>query len=212
MCGDCVPTLRRPVFRDVRPATVGSVPRKLRIQAAGDIYHVTSRGNRKQPIYLEGNDRTFHLWWFDKVATEAEWQVLGYVQMTNHFHFLVRLRKPNLSTGMQRLNGLYGQFFNHHHDLSGHLFQGRFHSERVESESHLLECARYDDLNPVRAGMCDHPLEWRWGSMRAVVGLVPKPGFLQPGWLLGQFASDLVEGRQRYLAFVEDRLEQRRVA
>jgi hypothetical protein len=48
------------------------MPRPLGTQAAGDVYHVTSRGNRKQPIYLEGNDRTFHLWWFDKVAIEAD--------------------------------------------------------------------------------------------------------------------------------------------
>jgi REP element-mobilizing transposase RayT len=212
MHADSVTTLQRRASLGDRRATVGCVPRPLRTQAAGDVYHVTSRGNRKQPIYLEGNDRTFHLWWLNRVAIEAEWEVLGYVQMTNHFHFLVRLRKPNLSSGMQRLNGLYGQFFNHQHGLSGHLFQGRFHSARVESESHLLECARYDDLNPIRAGMCDHPLEWRWGSMRAVVGLVPKPDFLQPGWLLGQFAADPLEAQQRYLAFVEDRLEQRRVA
>jgi putative transposase len=188
------------------------MPRPLRIQAPGAVHHVTARGNRKQPIYLENNDRLFHLWWFNKVATECEWEVFCYVQMTNHFHFLMRTPKPNLSAGMRRLNGLYGQFFNHHHGFTGHVFQGRFHSELIENESHLLECARYNDLNPVRAGICDHPLEWRWGSLRAVVGIVPKPDFLQPWWLLGQFASDVIEARQRYLAFVEDRLEQRHVA
>ena len=61
MRADSATTLRPPFSRDVPLVTVGSVPRPLRIQAAGDIYHVTSRGNRKQPIYLEGNDRTFHL-------------------------------------------------------------------------------------------------------------------------------------------------------
>jgi putative transposase len=182
------------------------MPRKLRLQAAGAIYHVTSRGNRRQPIFLDSDDHFFHLWWLNKVAAESEWEVFGFVQMTNHFHFVLRTPKPNLSRGMQRLNGLYGQVFNLRHGVSGHLFQGRFHSELIESEAHLLECARYDDLNPVRAGLCDHPLDWRWSSCRAVMGLVPKPDFLQSRWLLTQFGHDLDLARQRYLAFVEDRL------
>src|SRR5581483_10267635 len=134
------------------------MPRPLRIEEAGAVYHVTCRGNRQQPIFLEANDRVFFLKWLTRVASEAEWEVFTYVQMTNHFHVLLRTPKSNLSRGMQRLNGLYGQFFNTHHGYSGHLFQGRFRSRRIEDEAHLLECARYDDLNPVRAGVVDHPL------------------------------------------------------
>ena len=183
------------------------MPRPLRVQAPGATYHITSRGNRRQPVFLDSDDHSFHLWCLNKVSAESEWDIFGFVHMTNHFHFLVRTPKPNLSRGMQRLNGLYGQVFNIRHGLSGHVFQGRFHSELVESEGHLFECARYDDLNPVRAGLCDHPLDWRWSSCRAVMGLVPKPDFLQFGWLLDQFGPNLERARQRYLAFVEDRLE-----
>jgi REP-associated tyrosine transposase len=182
------------------------MPRPLRIQASGAIYHITSRGNRRQPVFLDADDHFFHLWWMNQVAAESEWEVFGYVHMTNHFHFLVRTPKPNLSRGMQRLNGLYGQVFNIRHRQSGHVFQGRFHSELVESEGHLFECARYDDLNPVRAGLCDHPLDWQWSSCRALMGLVPKPDFLRFD-LLDHFGSDIEHARQRYLAFVEDRLE-----
>ncbi len=171
------------------------------------MYHITARGNRRQPIFLNAGDHLFHLWWMNRVAMESEWEIAGFVHMTNHFHFLVRISKPNLSHGMQRLNGMYGQVFNIRNSLSGHVFQGRFHSELIEGEGHLLECARYDDLNPVRAGLCDHPLDWRWSSCRAVMGLVPKPDFLQYGWLFEQFGPDIEVARQRYLAFVEDRLE-----
>jgi putative transposase len=188
------------------------MPRPLRIEEADAIYHVTCRGNRKQPIFLESNDRVFFLKWMSRVASDAEWEVFTYVQMTNHVHFLLRTPKPTLSRGMQRLNGVFGQFFNHHHGLTGHLFQGRFDSRRIDSEAHLLECARYDDLNPVRAGVIDHPLEWRWGSCRALVGLEPRPDFLRPEWLLMQFGTDLERARQAYLTFVEDRLELDRVA
>jgi putative transposase len=182
------------------------MPRPLRRQEPNAIYHVTCRGNRKQPIFLENNDRIFHLWLMNKVATESEWEVFTYVQMGNHFHWLFRTPKPNLAAGMQRLNGVYGQFFNDHHGFAGHVFQGRFHSRVVETEAHLLECARYDDLNPVRAGLVDHPLEWRWGSLRPMLGVMRKHNFLQPDWLLRQFDADLGRARQRYLEFVEDAL------
>jgi putative transposase len=183
------------------------MPRRPRLQIPGAIYHIASRGNRRQPVFLDSDDHRFHVWCLNKVSAESEWEIFGYVHMTNHFHFLARTPIPNLSRGMQRLNGLYGQVFNDRHGLSGHVFQGRFHSELIESDSHLLECARYDDLNPVRAGLCDHPLDWRWSSCRALMGLVPKPDFLRFD-LLELFGEDLEQARQRYLAFVEDRLEQ----
>jgi hypothetical protein len=63
-------------------------------------------------------------------------------------------------------------------DTSGHVFQGRFHSRLVEDDSHLLVASRYIEMNPVRAGICAHPLEWRWSSCRAATGLVTKPDFL----------------------------------
>ena len=169
---------------------------------------MTSRGNRRQPTFLDSDDHGFHLWCLNKVVAEYEWECGSFVHMPNHFHLLIRTGKPNLSRGMQYLNGLYAQVFNDRHGLSGHVFQGRFHSVHIEDEGHLLETARYIELNPVRAGLCDHPLEWRWSSCRAIMGLIPKPDFLQTGWLLGQLGRDLERARQKYLTFVEDRLEQ----
>jgi putative transposase len=183
------------------------MPRPPRLQVPGGIYHITARGNRRQPTFLDSDDHRFHLWCLNKVVAECEWECDGFCHMPNHFHMLIRTPKPNLSSGMQRLNGLYAQVFNNRHGLSGHVFQGRFHSVLVEGEGHLLELARYMDLNPVRAGLCDHPLDWRWSSCRALMGLVAKPDFLNVTWLLGQFGRDLEYARQRYLAFLEDRLD-----
>jgi REP-associated tyrosine transposase len=181
------------------------MPRPLRIQLAGGTYHVTARGNRKQPIFLEPDDNRFHLWCIEQAAARFEWRVHTWVHMTNHFHMLLTTPKPTLSRGMHWLNGLYAQVFNERHDLTGHLFQGRFHSVVIEDQSHLLEASRYDDLNPVRAGLCDHPLAWRWSSCRAAVGL-ERPRFLDLDWLLAQFATDRERAERRYLEFVEDRL------
>ncbi len=183
------------------------MPRPLRLQFPGGIYHITSRGNRKQPIFLDSDDHRFQLWCTNKVVAECEWVCHSFCHMPNHFHFLITTPKANLSIGMQRLNGLYGQVFNDRHGFSGHVFQGRFHSEPVESEAHLHGAASYIELNPVRAGLCDHPLDWRWSSCRSVLGLAPKPDFLDAHWLLGQFGPDIERARQRYLAFVEEQLE-----
>ncbi len=205
-CDESGPIRSRPAARAPSAATFVAVPRPPRPCFADAVYHVTSRGNRRAALFHSPDDHRFHLWALNRVALESEWQVMSYVHMTNHFHFLVKTPKPNLSAGMQRLNGLYGQVFNIRNGLSGHVFQGRFHSRLVETDGHRLECARYDDLNPVRAGLCNHPLDWRWSSFRALMGLVPKPDFLSFA-LLDLFASSIGLARRRYLRFVEDRID-----
>jgi REP element-mobilizing transposase RayT len=179
------------------------VPRPPRIDVAGAFYHVTCRGNRKQPIFFEPDDHRFHLWCLDRVAARYEWRVLTWVHMTNHFHLLVLTQQPTLSRGMQWLNGVYGQVFNKRNELTGHLFQGRFHAHLIEEDSHLLECSRYDVLNPVRAGLCEHPLAWRWSSLRATLELERRPWFLDVDGLLALFRGGPEEARRRYLRFVE---------
>jgi hypothetical protein len=104
---------------------------------------------------------------------------------------------------MHWLNGCYAQWFNRRHGFKGHLFEDRFHAEPVESESHLLEATRYVPLNPVRAGICDHPGEWRWSSYRALVGRAPQ-GFLSTGFVLSLFGRRADSARAEYEAFVED--------
>lgn len=181
------------------------MPRPLRTQFAGGIYHVTARGNRKQPIFLEPDDNRFHLWCLGQAASRFEWRVHTWVHMTNHFHMTLTTPKPTLSQGMHWLNGLYAQVFNERHQLTGHLFQGRFHSLVIEDQEQLLAAARYCDLNPVRAGLCDHPVAWRWSSCRALVGL-ERPRFLDVDWLLGHFGANRRRAQERYLDFVETAL------
>jgi len=180
------------------------VPRPPRPQIPGGIYHVTCRGNRKQTTFRDPDDHRFQLWCLEQVAARYDWRVLTYVHMTNHFHLTVVTREPTISRGMQWLNGVYAQVFNKREALTGHLFQGRFHSTLVESDGHLLECIRYDVLNPWRAGLCDHPLGWRWSSLRATLGIAPKPIFLDARRLLSMFSPRTEEARRLYLQFVEE--------
>jgi REP-associated tyrosine transposase len=125
--------------------------------------------------------------------------------MPNHYHLVVETPEPDLSAGMQWLNGRYAQAFNHRHGLDGHLFQGRFHSLLVESDWHLLELSRYLALNPVKAELCRHPRQWAWGSYPAIAGLVRPRRFLAPDRTLAPFGRTRATARRRFEEFVNDR-------
>ncbi len=175
--------------------------RPLRIQFAGALYHVTSRGNARAPIFLGDSDRHLFLDVLGAAIERCHWLCHAYCLMTNHYHLVLETPRPNLSRGMRQLNGLYTQRFNRRHQRVGHIFQGRFTGILVERESHLLELARYVVLNPVRAGMVRAAEDHRWSSLRAALGMAPTPRWLTHRALLTQFNS-----RTRYREFVAEGL------
>ena len=126
--------------------------RPLRIEFAGAVYHVTSRGNGRKPIFRDDVDRRSFLEVLHKVNQRHHWICHAYCLMTNHYHLVIETPEGNLSRGMRQLNGVYTMYFNRRHRTVGHVFQGRFKAILVERESYLLEVCRYVVLNPVRAG------------------------------------------------------------
>jgi len=178
------------------------VPRAPRIQIADGIYHVTTRGIRRQPIYTDVQSQERFLTVLADVVTRTEWKVHSYCLMTNHYHLLVETPEPNIASGMERLNGMYARWFNWRHGFAGHLFDRRYHNELVERDAHLVELARYIVLNPVRAKLCAHPSEWRWSSYNAALATVKPPRFLTVEWLLSQFGSTPTAARKHYAEFV----------
>lgn len=174
-------------------------PRPLLADA---FYHVTARGNRKANIFLDERD---YLVWHDLVARTADrfgCICHAYCQMPNHFH-LLETPLPNLSEGMHFLNCVYSQSFNLRHGLTGHVFQGRYHSVLLEEESHFLELARYITLNPVRAGLVNAAADWRWSSYQATAGLVNAPAWLDVSTIRERFhGADDTERIRAYCNFV----------
>lgn len=170
------------------------------------VYHVTSRGNNGRPHFDDDVDRRMFLRMLERAVERYDWLVRAFCLMTNHFHLVLQapLGGASLSKGMQELNGGYSRTFNARHRGRDHLRRNRFHSEPIESESHLLEACRYVVLNPVRAGLCATPEAWQWSSYRATAGLGPSPGYLSAGWLVGLFSPDPARARERYRAFVAD--------
>lgn len=182
--------------------------RPLRIELAGGIYHVTSRGDRLEAIYRDDQDRADWLALLGDVCRRFNWRCHAYCEMSNHYHCVVETVEANLSKGMRQLNGVYTQRFNRRHGLQGHLFQGRFKAILVERDTYLLELTRYVVLNPVRAGMVATVSAWRWSSYGAVIGLDNAPPWLETGWVLNQFGHDLLRARKRYANFVSEGVKQ----
>lgn len=181
------------------------MPRLQRQQIPGGIYHVTTRGNRGQPIVLRDADCELLVDLLADVVRRLAWKLHAYCVMPNHYHALVQTPNADISIGMQLLNGRYAQAFNRRHGYEGHLFERRFRGAVVESEWHLAELTRYVVLNPVRARLCRHAADWKWSSYRATVGLDRCPSFLSLD-LLGMFGNTLERARDAFVRFVGEGL------
>jgi len=183
--------------------------RPLRIEYPGAVYHVTSRGNARQAIFLSDADRRKFLDVLADTVEKYNWLCHAFCLLDSHYHLVVETTDPNLSLGMRQLNGVYTQAFNRAHQKVGHLFQGRYKAILVEKGSYLLELCRYVVLNPVRAGMVSEPDEWKWSSYTSTAYAGKVPDYLTIDWVLGQFAEKKTAARQRYRKFVADGLVNR---
>jgi REP element-mobilizing transposase RayT len=176
--------------------------RPLRVEFAGALYHVTSRGDRQEAIFRNDGDR--HAWQriLASVCARFRWNIHAFCQMDNHYHMVVETLAGNLSRGMRQLNGEYTQRFNFRNATVGHLFQGRYKAILVQRQTYLLELSRYVVLNPVRAGMVAMPDAWPWSSYGMTCSDAPAPEWLKTDWLLSQFAAQRSDAVHAYREFV----------
>lgn len=178
------------------------MPRNPRYELGEGLYHITVRGNRRQPLFLDGFDNERHLGLLDLAVTTSGITCHGYCQMTNHVHLHLEGSQEQLSYAMWMLNGRYAQAFNVRHGFTGHLFERRFYATRIDGDPHLLEVLRYVPNNPVRSKLVRSPALWRWSSFRALAGFGPAPRFLTTDWTLEFFGRDIAVARRRYREFV----------
>lgn len=129
--------------------------------------HVTHRGNNRQNCFFEEPDRAFYLFHLNRLLPHAQCALHAYCLMTNHVHLLLTpATADSCARLMKRLAQLHTQYVNRTYRRSGTLWEGRFHSSLVQSESYLLGCYRYVELNPVEAALCKRPSEYEWSSCR----------------------------------------------
>ena len=154
------------------------MPRRRRLDYPGAIHHIFIRGNARSAIAVDDADHDHALFLLERTKVRFELVCHAWCWLPNHAHFLVTSQLGNLSRAMHWFGTCRAQSFNRRHERSGHLFQGRFGSRLVEDDQYFLELVRYVPLNPVRAGLCRAPGDWRWSSYAATAGLIPVPRFL----------------------------------
>ncbi|MBS0184614.1 MAG: transposase [Nitrospira sp.] len=176
----------------------------LHIEFPDALYHVTTRGNARQDIFLDDEDRERFLGVLAHVVSRFHLLLHAYCLMNNHFHLVVETPDANLSKAMRQLNGVYTQAFNRRHGRVGHVLQGRFKAIVVDRDSYLLELCRYVVLNPVRARRTRKADTYPWSSYQVTAGLVSVPPFLTVDWLLSQFGRQRSAAQRKYRAFVAE--------
>jgi putative transposase len=175
--------------------------RPLRLEYPGAVYHVTARGNGRQPIFTDAADAARLLDLIGREAVQMRWAVHGFCLMENHYHLLVETPEPNLGRGMARLNMCYAQAYARRHDRPGHLFAGRYRAVLIEKDRWLAPLCRHVVLNPVRCAMVRRAEQWKWSSLALLDGQPEGdavPGWVARDWLRDRFGG--VAGWRDYVA------------
>ena len=142
--------------------------RKARLYCESQVYHVIMRGNNKQNLFYEDSDRYLFIRRLKKYTEELQIDVYSYCLMSNHVHILIGKANKNMSKLIQRLATSYAMYFNRKYERSGHLFQGRYKSEPVDSDEYFKTVTRYIIQNPLKANLEDF-INYRWNGLQHLI-------------------------------------------
>lgn len=175
--------------------------RPLRIQFHGAFYHVIVRGNQKQAIFIDNNDRLKYLEFLSRYKKQHGFILYAYTLMRNHVHLLIETTKAPLANVMQAINQTYTGYFNRKYHKVGHLFQGRYKSYLCDKDAYLLSLIRYIHLNPVRAKSAKNPHEYTWSSHHVYLG--KEDGLIETDKVLRLFSESPSYAQRLYKNFIE---------
>jgi REP element-mobilizing transposase RayT len=189
--------------------------RSIRLQYPGAFYHVMARGNRRESIFRDDDDRRFFLHTLAEACGKTGWRIHAWVLMGNHYHLMLETPEPNLVDGMQWLQNTYTRRFNTRHRLWGRLFGDRYKAIPTEGRTGEYYCGLMDylHLNPIRAGLVkprqdQSILDYLWSSAASGYALPPRR---RPSWLaaadgLAAFGfPENTEGRRRFIERLDGR-------
>jgi putative transposase len=191
------------------------MPRKLRVEYPGAMYHIMSRGDQRDDIFLDDVDRHDFIKTLAEVCQRTGWQVHAYCLMRNHYHVVAETPDANLVSGMAWLQSTYTIRFNNRHQLTGHVLSGRYKAQVVEGSGngYLRTACDYVHLNPIRARLLapeDRLLAYPWSSFSLYLAAREhRPQWLRVDRLLGEHGiqQDTPAGRQQF----ERQMERRRL-
>jgi putative transposase len=180
--------------------------RLARYVIPGQPQHIIQRGNNRQVIFAADEDFQFFRDAVVEAAATYGLTIHAYVWMTNHVHILATPEFNNsISKVFQSVGRRYVQRFNFTYQRSGTLWEGRYRATVVDSEAYLLTLMRYIELNPVRAGMVEHPGDYLWSSYRCnalgEIGL--NEGWIRPHEEYLRLGHAATERQEAYRALFE---------
>lgn len=178
------------------------MPRQARMLSESGIYHVTFRGIDKMVIFKNKADRSWFLTLLLRTKADGEFSLYAYCLMNNHVHLLLRAYDP-LQRIMKRICGPYAQYFNKKYDRVGHLFQGRYHSQVIDSERYFLTCARYIHRNPVTAGLSPCAQEFPWSSFPLYVDLQRPSALVEKDFLYSILSPIKADAVKTLISFTD---------
>lgn len=186
--------------------------RKPRVEYAGAVYHVMSRGDRQNLICRDNRDKEIFMDTLEEACVRHGWRIHAFVLMDNHYHLLLETPEPNLVIGMKWFQGTYTQRINSRHKEWGHLFQGRYKALIIQADSgeYFSTVASYIHLNPVRAKILNfttHSLsEFIWSSYPLYFSSSRRPQWLCVDRVLGNYQwQDTRSGREAYRRMMQKR-------
>jgi len=163
---------------------------------------VTAKTPSGRALFLDDRDRRRYLQLVAREVVRREWSLMTYCQLTNHVHLLVGTPAADLAAGFKLIHEEYARYLNGRHGLEGHVLGSRFYSGLVQSDRHGIGCLRYIARNPVAAGICERPRDWRWGAHRALAGITDRPSFLDVEGAYALIGHDGDHPRIEYLRLV----------
>ena len=179
------------------------MPRKTRELLTGGIYHIYSRGNNRQDLFLDADDFKRYCAFLYVIKARFGVEIFHYCLMSNHVHILVRVGlAESLCPFMHGVQLSHTRHYKKKYRFVGHLYQGRFHSPRISVESYYLQCGRYIERNPVKAGMVVAAEQYEYSSAR-YYALGNPDDLVSPSLYYGQIGSDAAERQKRYREFLK---------
>lgn len=180
------------------------MPRTKRLIPVNLAMHIISRGNNSQNVFHQEKDKIHYYSLLRNLKGEDKITVFHYCLMNNHIHLIVWLNdQSRLSRFMKQVNLCYFNYYKKIYGYSGHLWQDRFKSNIIDTDSYLLQCGKYIELNPVRAGIVNLPEEYRFSSYSHYAKGVYDPIVTDSPTYLG-LSDSLEKRRKRYIEFVVD--------
>jgi putative transposase len=176
--------------------------RPLRLSFENAVYHITARGNRREHIFYNDEDRKIFLEKINETCLKYSFVCFAYCLMDNHYHLFLKTLLPNISEGMHYLNTSYANWFKARYKIVGVLFQGRYKSLVVDENSYGVHLSTYIQLNPYRAGIVEDLREYPWSSYLDYVDGEKSSVRLDTSFILKQFDNDIEMARRKYEAYV----------